>query len=188
MDKWKLNQILVIKVCEVQIKTNVPSSENRLKEETITINSNGYQEVYPGEGYDGFSSINIETNVPNSSQLNIQQVKRYELTSVNSIDRILPDQGYDAMYEVDASVDVSNLLKSLSLNITSNDLINGRVTLFGNIQQPNIGWSSYSINVNVSDIISSVYVVNKWIVGYRNLPTGGTYDRVNVDNSSCGGR
>ena len=161
---------------ELSLSVNVP--EKRLKEETITINGNGYQEVYPGEGYDGFSSINIETNVPQPS---IQQVKRHILTSVNTIDRVLPDEGYNAMKEVDVSVDVSDLLSELSLNITSSDLVDGRITLFGNVMQPSIGWSSYNINVNVSDLLELTKdFIYKVRVYYQNSPVSQT-ERIHED-------
>jgi len=133
---------------EVTINTNVPSGVNN-QNKSLVVNSNGLQIIKPDSGYSGIGELSLNVDVQTPSQLVIQQVKSYTLTSVNTIARVLPDEGYNAMYEVDVSVDVSNLLKTLSLNITSDDLVNGRVTLFGNIQQPNIGWSSYNINVNV---------------------------------------
>jgi len=154
---------------EVQITTNVP--EKRLQSKTIMIDENGFQQVYPDSGYQGLSYVNINTLINNSStQGEVQEVKQYTMTSVNTIDNIFPDPGYTSMAKVMCSVDVSNLLKTLNLSITSEDLVEGRITLFGNVQQPSIGWSSYSINVNVSDLVTQV---EKITLRYLSLASGG---------------
>jgi len=139
---------------QVNIITNVP--EKRLQSKTLFIEENGFQQVYPDSGYDGLSYVSINTLVTSSAQGEVQEVKQYTMTSVNTVDNIFPDPGYSSMAKVMCSVDVSNLLSSLSLNITSSDLVEGRITLFGNVMQPSIGWSSYIVNVNVSDLVEEV--------------------------------
>lgn len=169
---------------EVQITTNVPSDVNN-QNKSIEITQNGNRTITADQGYSGLGTVTLNVNVPENEQLSIQQVKRYELTSVNSIDRILPDQGYDAMYSVEASVDVSNLLSTLNLSITSEDLYDGRATLFGNVMSPGIGWNRYTINVNVSDLIgTSKEIVNKFRMYYVESPTEGSHIRIDINSDT----
>lgn len=169
---------------EVQITTNVPSDVNN-QNKNIQITENGNRTITADQGYSGLGTVTLNVNVPETEQLSIQQVKRYELTSVNSIDRILPDQGYDAMYSVEASVDVSNLLSTLNLNITSEDLYDGRATLFGNVISPGIGWNRYTINVNVSDLIeTSKEIINKFRIFYVESPTGGSNIHIDINSNT----
>lgn len=169
---------------EVQITTNVPSDVNN-QNKSIEITQNGNRTITADQGYSGLGTVTLNVNVPENEQLSIQQVKRYELTSVNSIDRILPDNGYDAMYSVEASVDVSNLLSALNLSITSEDLYDGRATLFGNVIAPGIGWNRYTINVNVSDLIgTSKEIINKFRVYYVESPTGGSNIHIDINSNT----
>lgn len=169
---------------EVQITTNVPSDVNN-QNKSIEITENGNRIITADQGYSGLGTLTLNVNVPENEQLSIQQVKRYELTSVNSIDRILPDEGYNAMYSVEASVDVSNLLSALNLSITSEDLYDGRASLFGNVMSPSIGWNRYTINVNVSDLIgTSKEIINKFRIYYVESPTGGANIHIDINSNT----
>ena len=73
------------------------------------------------------------------------------------------------------------------MNITSEDLVEGRITLFGAVQQPNIGWSSYSVNVNVNDLVEAS---NKTTFRYISLVSGGTIPpaaKIDLENDSFTG-
>jgi len=50
--------------------------------------------------------LSINTIINNSGNENVQKIKRYTLTLVDSIDRILPDEGYNSMACVKCRVDV----------------------------------------------------------------------------------
>ena len=68
---------------------------------TVTITeNNSTTTVLPSEGYDGFSSVEVEVNVP------IQDKKTVSVTENNSTATIVPDEGYDGISIVDVDVNI----------------------------------------------------------------------------------
>ena len=62
--------------------------------------NNATTTVLPSEGYDGFSSVEVEVNVP------IQDKKTVSVTNNNSTTTIVPDEGYDGISIVDVDVNI----------------------------------------------------------------------------------
>ena len=62
--------------------------------------NNATTTVLPSEGYDGFSSVEVEVNVP------IQDKKTVSVTENNSTATIVPDEGYDGISIVDVDVNI----------------------------------------------------------------------------------
>lgn len=62
--------------------------------------NNATTTVLPSEGYDGFSSVDVEVNVP------IQDKKTVSVTENNSTATIVPDEGYDGISIVDVEVNI----------------------------------------------------------------------------------
>ena len=62
--------------------------------------NNATTTLLPSEGYDGFSSVDVEVNVP------IQDKKTVSVTENNSTTTIVPDEGYDGISIVDVDVNV----------------------------------------------------------------------------------
>ena len=62
--------------------------------------NNATTTLLPSEGYDGFSSVDVEVNVP------IQDKKTVSVTENNSTATIVPDEGYDGISSVDVDVNV----------------------------------------------------------------------------------
>lgn len=62
--------------------------------------NNATTTLLPSEGYDGFSSVEVEVNVP------IQDKKTVSVTENNSTATIVPDEGYDGISIVDVDVNV----------------------------------------------------------------------------------
>lgn len=62
--------------------------------------NNATTTLLPSEGYDGFSSVDVEVNVP------IQDKKTVSVTNNNSTTTIVPDEGYDGISIVDVDVNV----------------------------------------------------------------------------------
>ena len=60
--------------------------------------NNSTTTLLPSEGYDGFSSVEVEVNVP------IQDKKTVEITSTTGTTTIVPDEGYDGMKEVELNI------------------------------------------------------------------------------------
>lgn len=60
--------------------------------------NNATTTVLPSEGYDGFSSVEVEVNVP------IQDKKTVEITSTTGTTTIVPDEGYDGMKNVELNI------------------------------------------------------------------------------------
>lgn len=68
---------------------------------TVTITeNNSTTTVLPSEGYDGFSSVDVEVNVP----IPIQDKKTVEITSTTGTTTITPDEGYDGMKNVELNI------------------------------------------------------------------------------------
>ena len=66
---------------------------------TISVTkNNATTTLLPSEGYDGFSSVDVEVNVP------IQDKKTVEITSTTGTTTITPDEGYDGMKNVEIQV------------------------------------------------------------------------------------
>jgi len=76
-------------VINVDVSGDVPVLESK----SITINSNGSQNVLPSSGYDGLSSVSLSVNVP-VPEIEIGKSQRI---STNGIVNITPDNGYDAL-------------------------------------------------------------------------------------------
>ena len=62
--------------------------------------NNATTTLLPSEGYDGFSSVEVEVNVP------IQDKKTVSVTENNSTTTIVPDEGYDGISSVDVDVNI----------------------------------------------------------------------------------
>lgn len=62
--------------------------------------NNATTTILPSEGYDGFSSVDVEVNVP------IQDKKTVSVTENNSTTTIVPDEGYDGISIVDVDVNI----------------------------------------------------------------------------------
>lgn len=60
--------------------------------------NNATTTILPSEGYDGFSSVDVEVNVP------IQDKKTVEITSTTGTTTITPDEGYDGMKNVELNI------------------------------------------------------------------------------------
>lgn len=60
--------------------------------------NNATTTVLPSEGYDGFSSVDVEVNVP------IQDKKTVEITSTTGTTTIVTDEGYDGMKNVELNI------------------------------------------------------------------------------------
>ena len=116
-------------VINVDVSGDVPVLESK----SITINSNGSQNVLPSSGYDGLSSVSLSVNVPVPSI----EIGKSERITTNGIIDITPDTGYDALESVRVNVAVPNGTETKS--ITSN----GTYTP----TSPNIGFSSVTVNV-----------------------------------------
>ena len=68
---------------------------------TISVTkNNATTTILPSEGYDGFSSVDVEVNVP------IQDKKTVSVTNNNSTTTIVPDEGYDGISIVDVEVNI----------------------------------------------------------------------------------
>lgn len=63
--------------------------------------NNATTTVLPSEGYDGFSSVDVEVNVP------IQDKKTVEITSTTGTTTIVPDEGYDGMKNVELNINAT---------------------------------------------------------------------------------
>ena len=60
--------------------------------------NNATTTLLPSEGYDGFSSVEVEVNVP------IQDKKTVEITSTTGTTTITPDEGYDGIKNVELNI------------------------------------------------------------------------------------
>lgn len=60
--------------------------------------NNSTTTILPSEGYDGFSSVEVEVNVP------IQDKKTVEITSTTGTTTIVPDEGYDGIKNVELNI------------------------------------------------------------------------------------
>ena len=60
--------------------------------------NNATTTLLPSEGYDGFSSVDVEVNVP------IQYKKTVEITSTTGTTTITPDEGYDGIKNVELNI------------------------------------------------------------------------------------
>ena len=60
--------------------------------------NNATTTVLPSEGYEGFSSVEVEVNVP------IQYKKTVEITSTTGTTTITPDEGYDGIKNVELNI------------------------------------------------------------------------------------
>ena len=60
--------------------------------------NNATTTVLPSEGYEGFSSVEVEVNVP------IQDKKTVEITSTTGTTTITPDEGYDGIKNVELNI------------------------------------------------------------------------------------
>lgn len=68
---------------------------------TISVTkNNATTTLLPSEGYDGFSSVDVEVNVP----IPIQDKKTVEITSTTGTTTITPDEGYDGIKEVELNI------------------------------------------------------------------------------------
>jgi len=144
-------------VINVDVSGDVPVLESK----TITISSNGSQNVLPSSGYDGLSSVSLSVNVPVPKI----EIGKSERISTNGIVNITPDSGYDALESVRVNVAVPNGTETKS--ITSN----GTYTP----TSPNIGFSSVTVNVPQENLnIENSKMVNISSNGLKNvLPSSG---------------
>lgn len=63
--------------------------------------NNATTTLLPSEGYDGFSSVDVNVNIP------IQDKKTVEITSTTGTTTIVPDEGYDGMKEVELNINAT---------------------------------------------------------------------------------
>ena len=146
-------------VINVDVSGDVPVLESK----SITINSNGSQNVLPSSGYDGLSSVSLSVNVPVPSI----EIGKSERITTNGIIDITPDTGYDALESVRVNVAVPNGTETKS--ITSN----GTYTP----TSPNIGFSSVTVNVPQEHLnIENSKMVNISTNGLKNVLPSTGYD------------
>lgn len=62
--------------------------------------NNATTTILPSEGYDGFSSVDVEVNVP------IEVSKTVKITENNSTTTVLPSEGYDGIKDVNVEVEI----------------------------------------------------------------------------------
>ena len=83
----------------VGVDVNVPTHSAKLEELNHIITQNGTETIGPNEGYDGFSKINITTNVPE------KRLKELDLTiTQNGESQIEPQEGYDGFSKINLVV------------------------------------------------------------------------------------
>ena len=81
------------------VYVNVPTHSAKLEELNHIITQNGTETIGPNEGYDGFSKINITTNVPE------KRLKELDLTiTQNGESQIEPQEGYDGFSKINLVV------------------------------------------------------------------------------------
>ena len=91
-EEWGLGPIAGVDV-------NVPTHSAKLEELNHIITQNGTETIGPNEGYDGFSKINITTNVPE------KRLKELDLTiTQNGESQIEPQEGYDGFSKINLVV------------------------------------------------------------------------------------
>ena len=62
--------------------------------------NNATTTILPSEGYDGFSSVEVNVNIP----IPIQDKKTVEITSTTGTTTITPDEGYEGIKEVELNI------------------------------------------------------------------------------------
>ena len=145
------------------INVDVSGDAPVLESKSITINSNGSQNVLPSTGYDGLSSVSLSVNVPVPEI----EIGKSERITTNGIIDITPDTGYDALESVRVNVAVPNGTETKS--ITSN----GTYTP----TSPNIGFSSVTVNVPQEHLnIENSKMVNISTNGLKNVLPSTGYD------------
>ena len=81
------------------VYVNVPTHSAKLEELNHIITQNGTETIGPNEGYDGFSKINITTNVPE------KRLKELDLTiTQNGESQLEPQEGYDGFSKINLVV------------------------------------------------------------------------------------
>ena len=155
-------------VINVDITGDAPVLESK----SITINSNGSQNVLPSSGYDGLSSVSLSVNVP-VPEIEIGKSQRI---STNGIVNITPDNGYDALESVRVNVDVPNGTETKSITT------NGTYTP----TSPNIGFSSVSVNVPNGTEIKSItsngtYTPTSPNIGFSSVTVNVPQEHLNIE-------
>ena len=140
--------------------------------------NNATTTLLPSEGYDGFSSVDVDVNVP------IQDKKTVSVTENNSTTTIVSDEGYDGISSVDVNVNVPIQDKKTveitsttgTTTITPDEGYDGikNVELNINAQYPQVLYEGQTLNdqtILVDDIGSSLtnYFNFKNISNYKNL-------------------
>ena len=83
------------------VYVNVPTQSAKLEELNHIITQNGTETIGPNEGYDGFSKINITTNVPE------KRLKELDLTiTQNGESTLEPQEGYDGFSKINLVANV----------------------------------------------------------------------------------
>lgn len=80
----------------------IKAAECKLQEKSVEYAQNAEFEVFPDEGYDGMSKVNVSVDVVVPT---VQNNKEASITS-NGIIEILPDSDYDVMEKVTATVNI----------------------------------------------------------------------------------
>jgi len=146
-------------VINVDVSGDVPVLESK----SITINSNGSQNVLPSSGYDGLSSVTVNVSVPQP----VEQIYKSISVTENGEHYIYPDTGYDVLGAARAIVNVPNGTETKT--ITSN----GTYTP----TSPNIGFSSVTVNVPQENLnIENSKMVNISTNGLKNVLPSSGYD------------
>lgn len=94
---------------------DIESNQIQLQNKQVEITQNGTETIYPdiAEGYDALNSVEVTTSV--EQQVRVEIVKNAGTYSNNGIDYLItPSSGYDAMRQVQLSIDVP---QTPSLNI-----------------------------------------------------------------------
>ena len=184
------------------INVDVSGDAPVLESKSITINSNGSQNVLPSTGYDGLSSVSLSVNVPVPK---IEIGKSQRITT-NGIVDITPDTGYDALESVRVNVAVPQPVEQLykSINVSENgehyiypdtgydvlgaaravvNVPNGTetttITSNGTYTptSPNIGFSSVTVDVPQENLnIETSKMVNISTNGLKNVLPSTGYD------------
>ena len=112
--------------------------------------NNATTTILPSEGYDGFSSVDVEVNVP------IQDKKTVEITSTTGTTTITPDEGYDGMKEVELNINAT----TPQMLLNGQTLSNSKLIMDGdNVSIKNI--FNFNNITTFDNMFNSFSIVNK---------------------------
>lgn len=124
---------------------------------TISVTkNNATTTILPSEGYDGFSSVEVEVNVP------IEESKTVKITENNSTTTISASEGYDGIKDVNVEVNVP-IQDKKTVSVTEN---NSTATIVPDEGYDGISIVDVEVNVPIQD--------KKTVEDNVNIPAGGS--------------